>query len=316
MKKLLIVLLTFAALSIAAVYIFIPNIINFRCSVSVGAPQQALYRAIGEDNNWEGWWPGESKPDTGKAGNWLYSYNGVTYRPTKKTATSLFFLNNTKKSNAESLLTFIHVKQDSTNFVWDAAVPTSYNPIKRLQIYFDVKNLKNNFNSILQKIKTFFSVTGNLYEFNIRNEKVVDSNLVSTFENTKDYPTMEFAYSLIDKLKQYISSKGAKETGYPMLNISTTDNITWLTRVAVPADKKLESSGNISYKWMLGGGNILITEVNGGPGRINKAMEQVENYIKDYQRIAAAIPFQSLVTDRRTVTDTSKWITRIYYPVI
>ena len=67
---------------------------------------------------------------------------------------------------------------------------------------------------------------------------------------------------------------------------------------------------------MLPGGNILITEVKGGPEEIKKAYRQVELYISDFQRVAPAIPFESLVTDRRAEKDSTKWITRIYYPVM
>ena len=67
---------------------------------------------------------------------------------------------------------------------------------------------------------------------------------------------------------------------------------------------------------MLGGGNILITEVKGGSNKINNAYKQIRNYISDYNRIAPAIPFESLVTDRSKEPDSSKWVTRIYYPVM
>jgi hypothetical protein len=67
---------------------------------------------------------------------------------------------------------------------------------------------------------------------------------------------------------------------------------------------------------MLGGGNILITEVKGGQNEITNAYKQIQNYVSDYNRSAPAIPFESLVTDRRKEPDSSKWITRIYYPVI
>jgi hypothetical protein len=66
----------------------------------------------------------------------------------------------------------------------------------------------------------------------------------------------------------------------------------------------------------LGGGNIFVCEVKGGPYSIDKATRQVQYYMSDHQRAAPAIPFQSLITDRRNETDTSKWITKIYYPVI
>jgi hypothetical protein len=106
------------------------------------------------------------------------------------------------------------------------------------------------------------------------------------------------------------------ETGFPMLNIYKTDSVNYLTRVAIPVDKKLPSSGNISYKWMLGGGNILVTDVRGGPFSIDSAFQQLEYYVHDYNRTSPAIPFQSLVTDRSKVPDTTKWITRLYYPVM
>jgi hypothetical protein len=67
---------------------------------------------------------------------------------------------------------------------------------------------------------------------------------------------------------------------------------------------------------MLGGGNILITEVKGGPASIKKAFNEMETYITDYRRTAPAIPFQSLITDRSKEPDTSKWVTKIYYPVM
>jgi hypothetical protein len=140
--------------------------------------------------------------------------------------------------------------------------------------------------------------------------------LLFTFASSKGLPGTEFIYGLIDQLKNYAADQSAKVTGYSMLNISTIDSIHFLTKVAVPIDKKLKPSGNISYKWMLGGGKILVAEVQGGPASINKALKQVEVYVQDYHLIAPAIPFQSLITDRTKEKDTSKWITKIYYPVM
>ena len=91
------------------------------------------------------------------------------------------------------------------------------------------------------------------------------------------------------------------------MNLYTKDGITYLVRVAIPVDKQLPASGNISYKWMLGGGNILITEVKGGHAEIKKAYDQTELYVADHNRVAPAIPFQSMITDRRQEKDSTKW---------
>ena len=57
-------------------------------------------------------------------------------------------------------------------------------------------------------------------------------------------------------------------------------------------------------------------EVTGGQKEIEEAQKQMELYITDYQRSIIAIPFQMLITDRTREPDSSKWITRIYFPVV
>jgi hypothetical protein len=144
----------------------------------------------------------------------------------------------------------------------------------------------------------------------------VDSTLLTNIKEVKGYPSTAMVYSLVDELRTYISSQGARETGFPMLHIFTDDSVNYLLKVAIPVDKKLPDAGTISYRWMLGGGNILITEVKGGKNEISKAYRQIELYISEHKRVAPAIPFESLVTDRRQQPDSSQWITRIYYPVM
>ena len=67
---------------------------------------------------------------------------------------------------------------------------------------------------------------------------------------------------------------------------------------------------------MVKNGNILVVEVRGDQQTINEAIKQIEKYITDYQRSIIAIPFQSLITDRSKESDSTKWITKIYYPVV
>jgi hypothetical protein len=41
----------------------------------------------------------------------------------------------------------------------------------------------------------------------------------------------------------------------------------------------------------------------------------MRNYISDHQYADAAVPYQSLITNRVTEKDTTKWVTKICYPV-
>jgi hypothetical protein len=165
-------------------------------------------------------------------------------------------------------------------------------------------------------MQAFYSKTENIYGINIRQESVVDSILIFTHARSTEYPSVSFIYVLVDELKNYIKSQSANETGFPMLNVGSRDSTGYLVRVAIPVDKRLPSVGNISYKWMLGGGKILTTEIKGGVEATNRASIQMNNYITDYHLSAPAIPFLSLVTDRRKEPDSSKWVSKIYYPIM
>ena len=59
----------------------------------------------------------------------------------------------------------------------------------------------------------------------------------------------------------------------------------------------------------------LVAEIQGGPNKVENQLKEMENYVQDKNRNSPAIPFASLVTDRRKERDTLKWITNIYYPV-
>lgn len=310
MKKWLIGLLIFI-LAVGVVYIIIPGTIRISKVAVLGVPKAGLYRAMLDENNWNSWWPVQD--DKSKPG---FTYNGNSYSIIKKTITSFLIDVKNGKNSLKSSFTLIPLRLDSTKIQLDAVMVTSINPIKRVQAYLFSNKLKKDLDVIFGKISSHYSKVENVYGFNIKNESVVDSLLVFISENSKTYPGTESIYELINVLKKYIAGKGAKETGYPMLNITTEDSINWITKVAIPTDRLLDPSGNITYRKMLGRGNILVAEVKGGPFAIATAFGQLENYVNDYNRIAPAIPFQSLVTNRREEPDTSKWITRIYYPVM
>ena len=313
MKKILIFFVFLLFLTIASTYIFIPAKIRISKSVTINANKNALYRKLVIAESWGEWWPENQKlTDTTN----VYAIKGMRFYPGDPKVISLPVAIKSANLSGSSEITFIPLGIDSTILQYDVSIPTSNNPIKRIAVYFKSKELDKQFSTILTSINTIYSSTRNLYNYDIQKKRVVDSALIFTSKEMKGIPDINSIYSLIDKLRDYIRKNAAKETGSPMLNIFKKDSSSYLVKVAIPVDKKLPSSGNISYRWMLGGGNILVTEVKGGQSEIDNAIKQILNYISDYKRIAPAIPFESLVTDRRKEKDSNKWVTRIYYPVM
>ena len=312
MRKLFFLIIVVLLILIASVYVFIPNFIPFSQGLLVNATRDGIYRSLQDEKNWDKWWPEKGDNKTGH----VFSYHGFYYSLDDRKVTSITVSISKNDTRAITNLDLVSTNTDSADIVWQGVLPTSYNPIKRLQKYLEAKQINKDIGILIKNMRSFFSKPENIYGFAIRQEPVIDSILVSTFATAKGYPSTAFIYNLLNQLRDYVKNQSAKETGYPMLNIGTEDSINYLTRVAIPVDKELKSSGNISYKRMLGRGKILVTEVKGGPGSISNAFYQMKNYVSDYQRVAPAIPFLSLVTDRIKEPDSSKWITRVYYPVM
>ena len=84
---------------------------------------------------------------------------------------------------------------------------------------------------------------------------------------------------------------------------------------AIPVDRELPLTKEFAPKFLLKRGNILETEVRGGPYKIETGLNELENYKNDYKFTSPASPYQLLVTDRLKEQDTAKWVTRLYYPV-
>jgi hypothetical protein len=309
MRKWVIVFLGGVVLLLAAVYFFIPNIIKFKSNVAIKATRPGIHRMLLDKSNMAKWWPGKIINDS-------FYLNSFVYQINNSNITVMPIGINGKKSTIATSLYLIEIKKDSTLLEWVGAMVSSYNPIKRFKAYLKARKINNNMETLLQKMKTFYAIPENIYGFKIKEELVVDSILIQTSDRCKGYPNSQFIYNLISKLRNYAANYTANETGYPMLNVNATDSVTFNVKVALPIDKVLPTLGDVLQKRMLGRGNILVTEVKGGIDITNKAFIEIQKYAEDYQRSAPAIPFYSLITDRLKEPDTTKWVTKIYFPVM
>ena len=296
------------------VYFLVPGDIQIHPRLLVAANTKAFARVISDDQKRTDWWP-EKKINRNQSYS-VFEFNGNTYSFTKKNLSSLVVTVNKGKDSVLTELVFIPLHEDTVELTWNGFKKTSLNPIRRIHDFLWMKSVNSDLRFLLKKIQAHYSNEDDLYGFHIQKSLVAGSDLISTFATSKIYPTTEFIYNQVDRLKNYIQKNGAEELDYPMLNIHKNMDSVYVARVAIMVDQKLKDSGDIQYRWMLKGGNILVTEVKGGPHQIEKAFIEMGNYVDDHRHIAPAIPFQSLITDRRQELDTNKWVTKLYWPVI
>ena len=306
MKKIMIGLILSVAFLLVATYLFIPGKIRIEKTMTVSAALPAVSRVLTTNSSWSKWWPGET----------VFTYKGENYS-LKGNAFNVIDVNVYSGSDTiKTRLELVFLNNDSTTIIWTADKPSSNNPFKRFSAYREGKRIEKNIGELLSQFKGFIDKPENIYGFYIHKTNVVDSVLVSTRRSFYHRPDVKEIDSMIQSLKKYIADNNAKEKNSPMLNVMKLDSNVYEAMTAIPIDRSLPDTKEFAAKFLLKGGFILEGEVKNGPYTIDAAMEQLEVYRADHQYTAPAIPYQLLVTDRLKETDTSKWITKLYYPIL
>jgi effector-binding domain-containing protein len=307
MKKWLLVLFVLAALFVLSVYIIIPGKLTVSSFALMKANPHGAYRCLAGESTWEKIF-GEKSVDNG------FEYNKTTFTINRKLLDGIEVLITQNGISCSSAIGLDRLNNDSSIIRWTTTFESSSNPFTKIEQYFAARSIKKNMSYVLDNIKQFLEKEENVYGINVHRTTVKDTLLVAIKSVFKNYPSARDIYSLIGMLQNYARINGARESGYPMLNIKMTDSTNFETMVALPVNKELDDHGAIVHKEMVAG-NILVAEVKGGPYTVSKAFNSLGDYAADRDLQTPAIPFQSLITDRLQEPDTAKWITKIYYPI-
>ena len=305
MKKVLIGLVLSVAFLLAAVYLFIPRKIKIEAAVPLNAALPGVFRTLINDSSWKKWWPGETS----------FAYNKQVYSIKAKFFNVFDIDIYSDNDTINSRMELVPVEANTMTILWNAEQLSSNDPFKRFERYWHARQTEKNMNAILQSLETFLQKKENIYGVDIRETLVKDSALISTRRKFDHYPNVQEVDSMIQSLKKYIIQNNAIEKNSPMLNVFDLGNSRYEVMTAIPVDKVLPKTDEFAPKFLLKGGNILEVKIQGGPYTIEKGLKELENYRTDYKFDSPAIPYQLLVTDRAKEPDTTKWITRLYYPV-
>lgn len=314
MKKIVSGIFIFLLLLLAGIFLFIPNQLPVSKIVIAKANQSSVFRLLSDKNKWPQWWPDTVHAPS--SGNYLH-YNGFNYQLAELLYNRLRITIAPDNTPITSYINLIPIHLDSVALEWKCELTTSFNPVQKIKQYQKAKAIKNNMADILNRLASFVADDKNIYGFSIRHTTLKDTVLVATKIVTQNYPATAIIYSLVKKLEEYIASQGAEEVNYPMLNVYRKDSVTYQTMVGIPTKRELKNSGVIFSRRLVPiKDKILTTEVRGGPATVAQGYTAIINYMNDHQLSAPVVPFEYMVTDRSKETDTTKWITRIYYPII
>lgn len=308
MKKTVLLILAAIVIIAIPIYFIIPSTLTVSNQLTVEASDGVVAKFLIHQQRWDKWWPGT------KVNKKQFAYDGVqfTINKTTNSGANVDLQQGNFKLNAD----INYLAEDfAAKISLQAQRQSSMNPVKRVSDYFAARNLQNKAMQVLTHFKTFLEDQKNAYGYKIYIDKVKDPFLLTNTSSAATYPDMQDIYSRIDNLKQEAIAKGAKLTNFPMLNITKVGAKEYQISYAIPIDKKIIPGKGSVISEMVMGGNLLIEDVKGGPNTVQDAFDEVKIYMKDHKLIAPAMPFESMVTDRNMEKDTSKWVTKIYYPI-
>ena len=283
-------------------------------SITANANQAGVLRFLNDETNWKKWWPDSSSangnPQT------VLELGGYRFKKANTRYNSFEIYIEKDKNSESSVLNTLPLGIDSIKIVWSITLPDAINPFSKINHYFKAKDLGKKLEIILAAMQKYIGSVKNIYGIEIKQEKMQIDFMVSIKKSFVQYPTTEDIYREMGQIRKYIAQVKATENDYPVLNISARDSTHFELVVAIPVDKLVPDSGIFTQRRMLKNGNLLAAEITGGKYAVDSALKQIDTYAHDHQYLNIALPFQSFLTDRMKITDTSKWVTRIGYPIL
>ena len=312
MKKLLIAVVAIVVAFFVFVYFFIPAQIEFQVTKYAVVNPTAATRVLMVEKNWHKWWP-QQKENHQPDSEFFFKNSSFTISHQLYNAFKIDVAN--KNDSIHSLLSVVPTSFDTTQLQWNAVLNTSSNPFKRIERYWGMSETKQEMEAILASLVSFLQKQENVYGMQIKREIVKDTLLVFKEEMTNAFPSTSSIYKLVGALKNHIKEAGANETNSPMMNVIELGPGKYRVMVAIPVDREFTATNSISFRRMVQG-YILVSDITGGPVTIKNASIEMRTFVNDYSKIPIALPFELMVTDRIAEPDTSKWVTRLYFPIV
>ena len=307
MKRFLLLVLSFLVI-ITIVGFLLPSNKTYTIKINSPIPFDGISRVIVNKGDWKRWWPGEMVNDSTIAyKDAMFNIktillNGFELTGSLDDRPINFSFQSIATYNAETAITMT------------ATVSLSRNPFIKVFQNIAPGGAVKTLNELFNNTGTALSDVKKVYGFDIKLGKVPNSSYVSTSKYFDHQPGMEEVYALIKEVEDYIVAENGKIVNDPILNLSKESENKYMAMVALATERDLPTKGKFLLKQMMLG-NIVVSEVKGGPTAIQQCRQAVQFYVNDYRKVSPAISFERLITNRLTEKDSTKWLTTINYPV-
>ena len=260
----------------------------------------AAGRCFENASRWPEWWP--------KNSGYTYKIKEIQY------GSVLLSVKRRDGSMLDGEIRMAPLSPDSILVVWTCGAAGGWDLSNKVRVYLHAGDIRRDMAAILDSMKSFVGKPKNIYGVGFYRTLSNDTTLLTITSVGVAYPTTAEVYSKVDSLRQYIKSEGAGENGAPWLNVTKLGDKEYRSMVAIPVDRRLKGTARILPKQFVPW-KMIEGDVYGGVQTVEKAFELMQRYKTDNNLTIMALPYQTLLTDRRREPDTTKWVTRICAPI-
>ncbi len=182
--------------------------------------------------------------------------------------------------------------------------------------WFIKSNLEKNAQKSLENLKDYMTDTRRFYGFEIQKTTVVDTAFLFTKEVCTVNERKAVTKKLFEKLIAYANAKNAGYNGTRLYyTIKEGNELTIFASIGVASLEETPESGEIEYKEMPFGKNLLVTTYQGPFMQAEKAYQALEVFKKDHNLTQMAIPFQKFMSDGYDFDDNQVVQLKVCYPI-
>ncbi|MBB5397592.1 hypothetical protein [Mucilaginibacter sp. AK015] len=311
MKKPALITIGLLLLAFISVYYIIPQKIKTARVIEIDATDINVARFLVNKKPWSKWWPGQHNTSDSS----MFMYQGASYHLLESTNSEMRLTIRRGNIELNSQVIYATTGEGMCEVTWFTEMQSSTNPFLRIAQYIKIKRVTKNIDTLLTAFKRFMQTEKNVYGMNIKLAKIKNPIVLASTTHTASYPTPTIIYSLVSDLKKQIITQGALAVDSPMMNVHKDEKNGFAVMVAIPINRQITPGTNTVINRLVKGGNVLEAEVTGGKNTVANAFRQVKRYQKDHGLISPAMPYELLITNRLAEKDTTKWTTRIYWPI-
>lgn len=311
--------------------LFLPDKFIIERSVTIKAPMETVFEQVNCYKNWEKWSPWHKMDTTMKIKySGSSSGTGCTFEwksnnpkvgegkmtiinsiPFDSIINEMDFM-----ENGKALSKFIFIKEDSgIKVTWKLEQVRRNNPIEKIMGAVMKKMVGNHFERGLKELKDFCEKIPVEPMYKVEEIKINKQLYISISQQCSMKGIKAVIGKIYTDLAKFMEDKGIKCMGAPFsIYHGNPGDTVFIMEAGFPVDKKTGTAGNIKFG-EIKEGNVLTTLHVGPYSGIAQAYEAIMKYIQVNNKKITGSPWEAYLNDPMVVKDSTKFETRVYFPV-